>query len=231
MSKDTSRQRRLDPDRLVASALELADAEGLPAVTVRRLAQSHGVTPMALYRHFRDKDELLDALAAHLFASVVVPEPSDAPWPEQFRELLAAILAALSPHPNVAGLTLTRIFASDPGLALAERTLGLLAEAGFSAEQSAEVGSQVLCSLIAIVTPDPAGADTLDPEAREDRLRAKRLSLAALPPRRYPHVVAAADALVHCTSGQRDPELAVDLIVAGVRAVRPAVKPGRGRAG
>ncbi|MFC6017598.1 TetR/AcrR family transcriptional regulator [Plantactinospora solaniradicis] len=224
-SKDTGRQRRLDPDKIAESALAIADAEGLSTVTVRRLAQHHDVTPMALYRHFRDKDELLDAVAERLFAAVVLPEPSDAPWHEQMQDLLAAILAALSPHPNAAGLTLHRIFASEPGLTVAERALALLAEAGFSADQAAEIGSQVIGSLIAIVTPEPGTTENPDPEARDEQFRAKRAALAALSPRRYPHVVAAAETLVHCASGRRDHALAVHLIVAGVRAVRPTNSP------
>ncbi|WP_192772151.1 TetR/AcrR family transcriptional regulator [Plantactinospora soyae] len=231
MSKDTGRQRRLDPDKIAESALAIADAEGMSAVTLRRLAQHHDVTPMALYRHFRDKDELLDAVAERLLAAVVLPEPSDAPWHEQIRDLLAAILAALSPHPNAAGLTLHRIFASEPGLTLAERTFALLAEAGFSADQTAEIGSQMISSLIAIVAPDPATTENSDPEARDEQFRAKRAALAALSPRRYPHVVAAADTLVHCAAGQRDQVLAVHLIVAGIRAVRPADFPAATTAG
>ena len=54
---------RLSRETIVASAVALADAEGLEAVTIRRLAQEHGVTPMAMYWHFSDKDSLLDAPA------------------------------------------------------------------------------------------------------------------------------------------------------------------------
>ena len=68
---------RLSRDTIVAGAIELADAEGLDAVTIRRLAQDHDVTPMALYWHFKDKGELLDGIAERLFADVrgaAIPE-------------------------------------------------------------------------------------------------------------------------------------------------------------
>lgn len=129
MSKDTPQ--RLDPTAIVASALRIADAEGLSAITIRRLAQEHGVTPMALYRHFRDKGDLLDALAARLLADIRLPEPTTAPWDEQVRAILAACLAALRPHPTVAGLVPTRILLSEPGLILVERILALLHGAGY----------------------------------------------------------------------------------------------------
>src|SRR6185437_12949937 len=46
---------RLSRDTIVAGAVALADAEGLDAVTIRRIANDHQVTPMALYWHFKDK--------------------------------------------------------------------------------------------------------------------------------------------------------------------------------
>jgi hypothetical protein len=49
---------RLNREAIVTSAIALADAEGLDAVTIRRLAQDQAVTPMALYWHFRDKEKL-----------------------------------------------------------------------------------------------------------------------------------------------------------------------------
>jgi len=54
---------RLSREAIVVGAIALADAEGLDAVTIRRLAQEHGVTPMAMYWHFSDKDSLLDGLS------------------------------------------------------------------------------------------------------------------------------------------------------------------------
>ena len=71
ISKETAK--RLDPDKLAATALEIADAEGLDAVTIRRLAQLHDVTPMALYRHFSDKNDLLAAIGDRLLADIRLP--------------------------------------------------------------------------------------------------------------------------------------------------------------
>ena len=52
---------------IVARALDIADTEGLDAITVRRISQEFGVTPMALYWHVKNKDELLDAMGDALF--------------------------------------------------------------------------------------------------------------------------------------------------------------------
>ncbi|TDU89212.1 TetR family transcriptional regulator [Kribbella voronezhensis] len=217
ISKETAR--RLDPEKLAASALALADTEGLEAVTIRRLAQQHEVTPMALYRHFSDKDDLLAAIGDRMLADIVLPEPTDERWDVQLRAILTAFVAALRPHPKVAQLALFRILVTEPGLALAERTMELLTEAGFSVDDAAEVGRQSLCSLITLVTAEPGSAEVTDPIGREDALRAKRAALAALPPRRYPLITAAADVLVCPTSTDAYYDLGIDLAVAGICGV------------
>lgn len=217
----TTIHRGLDPDRLVDSALGVADADGLGAVTIRRLAQQHDVTPMALYRHFRDKEELLDAVADRLLGGIALPEPDDRPWHEQIRDVLAAFLAALRPHPNVAQLTLARILTSVPGLALAERTLALLDEAGYAPDQAARIGRQVLCALVSLVSNEPGAGQHGDPEARDDALHAEKANLAALPPRRFPRVAAAADALTSTDRQDDYYRLGLDLAVAGLRGVAP----------
>ena len=134
--------RRLDPEKVVDSALAIADDEGPAAVTFRRLAGQHEVTPMALYRHFKDKDDLLAALGDRLLADVVLPEPTDERWDKQLHKVLTAFVTALRGHPRLADLTLVRILASEPGLAMAERTMELLTEGGFSIDDAAEVGRQ-----------------------------------------------------------------------------------------
>ena len=121
---------RLSRDTIVAGAIALADAEGLDAVTIRRIANDHEVTPMALYWHFKDKGELLDGIAERLFADVRLPAPSPKPWPEQLRSVLEALSDALRPHPEVAGLVSDRVLSSEAGLTVAEHTLALAAARG-----------------------------------------------------------------------------------------------------
>ena len=211
--------RRLDPDKVVDSALALADVEGPASVTLRRLATQHSVTPMALYRHFKDKDDLLAALGDRLLADVVVPEPTGARWDEQLTEVLTAFVTALRAHPKLADLTLTRILVSEAGLAMSERIMELLTEGGFSIDDAAEVGRQSVCSLISLVTTDPITREVTDPVAREDSLRMKRAALAALSPRKYPLITAAADTLICPTSPDRYYALGIELVVAGICGV------------
>jgi AcrR family transcriptional regulator len=210
---------RLDPEKVVDTALRIADTEGPTAVTLRRLATLHGVTPMALYRHFKDKEDLLAAVGDRLLSNVVLPEPTDAPWDEQLHAVLTAFVTALRAHPRLADLTLARTLIAEPGLDLSERTLELLTAGGFSVEDAAQVGRQAFCALIALVTTDPLAREVSDPIAREDSLRRKRASLSALPPRRYPLVTAAADALICLDDRERYYSLGIELTVAGIRGV------------
>ncbi|MEV8376760.1 TetR/AcrR family transcriptional regulator [Kribbella sp. NPDC056861] len=211
--------KRLDPDQLATSALAIADAEGLEALTIRRLAQAHDVTPMALYRHFSDKDDLLAAVGDRILADIDLPAPTEEPWETQLRAVLTAFTEALRPHPKTAGLTLFRILVSPPGLAMAERTMELLTQGGFSTDNAAEVGRQSICSLITLVTTEPGANEDIDPTTREDALRAKRAALSALSPHRYPLITAAADTLICPTSADQYYALGLDLVVAGIRGV------------
>ena len=56
-------------DRIFAAARDLFDAEGLGGLSMRRIADAVGITPMAIYRHYADKDALIDALMLDGFAA------------------------------------------------------------------------------------------------------------------------------------------------------------------
>jgi AcrR family transcriptional regulator len=214
---------RLSRERIVECALALADAEGLEAVTIRRLAQDQGVTPMALYWHFKDKELLLDGIAERLMSEVVLPpdEPGERSWDERFRDVLLAVLTVLRAHPAVADLIQTRIMRSTAGLNITERALGLLRGAGFTPEQSAQVAGHALTSIMLLVTTQPGALVGEEAEARAERLRTKKAMFQTLSPQRYPNVLASADGFTECGSEPAYFELGLDLFMAGVRGVAP----------
>src|SRR5262249_40756768 len=133
---------------ITGAAIALADSDGLEAVTIRRLAELLDVTPMALYRYFEDKDALLDGIAEGLIADVELPALTKSPWKDQLHVVLEAVLAALRPHPTLAGLVPTRILDSEPGRVIAERTLELLRRAGLPGDTAAEMSGYLLSALI-----------------------------------------------------------------------------------
>jgi AcrR family transcriptional regulator len=213
-----SAQKRLHTDDLVTTALAVTDTEGLDAVTIRRLAQHHGVTPMALYRHFPDKDGLLEAIADHLLAQVRPPAPDDRPWHEQLRDVLTALLDAIRPHPNAAPLLFTRMLASPPALAVTERFLALLTEGGLTHEEAVDTACQTLACLVSLVIADPARTHGPTREAREEAIRAKKALLLTLSPHHYPHIVASADAFATYAARDAYYHRGIDLIVKGIHA-------------
>lgn len=82
----------------MAAALDLADAEGLDAVSMRRLAGELGVGAMSLYSHVAGKDELLELMADRIFAEFLAPElPAD--WREALRTIARRTRTAMLHHP------------------------------------------------------------------------------------------------------------------------------------
>jgi TetR/AcrR family transcriptional regulator, tetracycline repressor protein len=211
---------RLNREAIVTNAITLADAEGLDAVTIRRLARDQAVTPMALYWHFRDKERLFCGIAERLFDSVILPAPAG-DWVDQLRDLLHAFLGAIRPHAPVAGLVLGRALASEAGLNLAEHLLGVLRSAVFPPEQASDVGSYLLSAITTLVTTQPGPARVWEPETRDAAIRTKRANLSSLDPRRFPNVIVSADALASRASEESHYSLGVELLVQGVRGIQP----------
>jgi len=215
---------RLSRDTVVAAALTLADSEGLDAVTIRRLATDLGVTPMALYWHFKDKERLLDGVAERVLGELDLPADTPAaPWDEQLRGVLAALLLVLRAHPAVTDVVKSRILLSEAGLELTERVLGILRTAGFSVDQAAQVAVQALINLVGLVATEPGMPLAEESEDdHEQRLRTKKAQLLTLSPKRYPHVVEAAEPLTACTSSDDYFTVGLDALMHGLRGVLSA---------
>jgi AcrR family transcriptional regulator len=119
----------------VRTALVLLDEVGLDGLTVRRLADALGVQNPALYWHFKNKQELLDRMAATMLhdAFGALEEPVDLPWPEWLMALARAFRQAMLSHRDGARvLASADLVKADllPGL---DRSLRVLLDAGFTA--------------------------------------------------------------------------------------------------
>jgi TetR/AcrR family transcriptional regulator, tetracycline repressor protein len=97
---------RLTKRAVVERALALGDAEGLEALTIRRIATELGVTPMALYWHFRNKEELFAGLGDQIWSELDTDVDESAPWDSQLRGLLESLLHVLRSHPCASQLIL-----------------------------------------------------------------------------------------------------------------------------
>src|SRR5579864_4001630 len=95
---------RLSKGAVIDRALKLADTDGLEALTIRRLAADLGVTPMALYWHFRSKEELLAGLAEAIWGEIEVKVDPGLSWSDQLRSGLESLVSVLRAHPCAARL-------------------------------------------------------------------------------------------------------------------------------
>lgn len=129
----TARDGRLSKQGIVAAAVDMADRDGLAALSMRRLAQHLGVDAMSIYYHVRDKETLLgemaDAVVAEIDAGAV---PPDGPWPERLRALIMAARAAMVRRPWAAQVLQGRDAPTPATMAHLERMLAIMRGGGCS---------------------------------------------------------------------------------------------------
>ncbi len=123
------RQAIISRDAILGATLTLADERGLDAVSMRAVAARLGVTPMALYHHVRDKDDLLDGLVERLVTELELPDASLAPE-ERLRELANGMRTVAARHPDTFLMFLRRPVATPEALALRESVYDALRDAG-----------------------------------------------------------------------------------------------------
>ena len=215
---------RLSKSAVVSRALELADRGGVDSLTIRRLATELGVTPMALYWHFRSKEELLAALSDHIWSAVDLAVDQSAPWPDQLRAIMESLVGVLRAHPSGAQLVLSHKKESDGSMRAAEIALGLLRGAGFDPEQASEITRGGMWTAITLVMSEPGFEPDvkagLDDAERAELQRRKQVQMALLPADKFPHLVECAvpftkvDSELHYRFG-------IDLFIAGVKALAP----------
>jgi TetR/AcrR family tetracycline transcriptional repressor len=210
---------KLTRDAVVDRALALADASGLDKLTIRKLATELGVTPMALYWHFRGKEELLEGLAERIWTEVDLTVDRSAPWPDQVRRLLESLLAVLRAHSSApAVLVRCEKWEVESAMDAVETALDVLRTAGFSPQDASAITKSALWTSITLVMSEP-GADYLDPAERAEALRQKQVRMATLPVAKYPRVVESAGPM----SAYLDPEMhyrfGVEMFMAGVTAL------------
>ncbi|HEX6339001.1 MAG TPA: TetR/AcrR family transcriptional regulator C-terminal domain-containing protein [Jiangellaceae bacterium] len=107
-------QSRRSTGEVVGSAIALADAEGMDAVTIRAVAESLSMSPMSVYTHVNSRDDLLVLMADAAHASAPRPRLGRASWRTRVRRVAESNLALLRAHPWLLHLTDDRV-ALGPG--------------------------------------------------------------------------------------------------------------------
>lgn len=221
-----SERTRLSRSAVVDRALRLADAEGVDALTIRRLAQELGVTPMALYWHFRNKDELITGLSDRIWSEIRSDIDPAAHWSDQLRYLLESLVGVLRIHASASALLVSGDKLGRSHWQVTEVALDVLASAGFDPVHAAEIARSALWAALSLVMSEPGYEPSLSEEERAELQRRKHIELASLPPDRYPRLVQAAAPLTGCDV-EFHYQFGVDLFIAGVRALAPGgLAPG-----
>src|SRR5215471_5125358 len=175
---------RLSKKAVVDRALALADANGLDGLTIRRLAEDLGVTPMALYWHFRSKEELLAGLADQVWAEMNMKVDAAQPWSQQLQGLLESLIRVLRAHPCASQLLLETEKQSEAFMQATEVTLEVLRSAGFDPRHASEVARNAMWTGIMLVMSEPGTHPGKSDEDRAEHQRLALLRLATLPPGR-----------------------------------------------
>jgi AcrR family transcriptional regulator len=121
---------RLTRGRVLSAAIIQADAVGLDALTMRTLAESLEVAPMALYRHVASKDDLIDAMIDVVFGEIGLPS-GGAGWKTAMRQRAISLRDVLARHRWAIGLMESRRHPGPANLRHHDAVIGKLRAAGF----------------------------------------------------------------------------------------------------
>lgn len=205
-------RRPLSRDIVLSAALKLVDAEGLEALSMRRLGKELGVEAMSLYNHVPSKSALLDGLIEQAIARLEPPDP-DKEWPEQVRQMAHSYRAMANRHPHIVQLIAARPFNTPNALEPLERALALFRGAGFDEPSSLHAFRTVASFATGYTLAETEGffgehvpSDTSEVLRPED-----------LDPERFPHLVQLLPTIARCDHNDEF-DYALDVIIEGLRS-------------
>jgi TetR/AcrR family transcriptional regulator, tetracycline repressor protein len=200
MSAPASRPRRgprraLTEDEILDAALSLLDDGGPDAASVRGIAERVGVAPNAVYTYFSDKAAVMKALVERLLGEVDhdVFADRERPWRERVEALALELRERLTAHPGAVGLTVGGRLGGPNALALNERLLRLLADAGLDPADASRASYLLLVYIFGSLAREVADAQRggpLPPES--ERVATRAAGFSAIPADQFPLSAAAA---------------------------------------
>lgn len=208
----------LTRERLLAAALAMIDADGVEALSMRRLGHAVDRDPMRLYRFARSKSALLDAVAELVLTELRIPEVAEEEWPDALRTVARRYRRIALAHPRVVPLLVTRPLATPLGLRPAgtlrslEVLLELFVTAGF--DQRAALHAYRL--FIGFVHGHLLNEvqELIERPDEDDALL--RLGLHHLPLAQFPRIRGLATVLT-TYDGRVELEMGLDIVIDGIR--------------
>jgi AcrR family transcriptional regulator len=126
---------RLNTDRVLRAAIDIADKRGIESLTMRKLAQKLGVEAMTVYYYFAKKDDIVDGILDLVVSEIEVPAKGG-DWRAALRQSAISAHKVLLRHPWACSLMMSPARIRPARLRYMESLLGRLREAGFSAEMT-----------------------------------------------------------------------------------------------
>lgn len=213
------KRRSLDQAQIVRAALELLDEVGLEDLTMRRVAERLGVKAASLYRHVRNKDELLVLLGDQISGEIPLV-PRSGSWQEQLRAMARNVRRGLLAHRDAATLLAITPPFGPRRLRHIESVLRTLREAGLTAADAASAAYH--CNnFVTEFAADEARFESFAAatgSSRRKMFEQARRHFKSLPAGEYPTLVALAD---HLAKDDADAlfEFGLDVWMRGLEAL------------
>jgi AcrR family transcriptional regulator len=208
-TRDRPAKAPLSEEAIVNAALAILRAEGLEAVSMRRVAAALDTGAGSLYVYVDGRDGLLEAMFDRIIAAVKLETPDPSRWRAQLHDLLGRLRAELVTHPGMAAATMVDPPRTEVALRLLENLLGILLAGGLDAQDAAWAAD----ILAAQVTYAAIEAELrTDPSALAAEITA---NFARLPADDFPLITAHAAQLVAGDAGERF-RFAIDVVIDGV---------------
>jgi AcrR family transcriptional regulator len=206
----------LSQDLLIDTALGVLRAEGLDAVSMRRVAQELDTGPASLYAHVSNKEELLELMLDRVAAEIRLPEPDPARWQEQIKEIAREMRRVWTAYSDISRFSLGNIPTGANQLAVAETMLGLMRAGGVPDQVAAWFVDRMALYVDADAFEGSMYVSRIkegwDPETYFAQIRDY---FAGLPAARFPTIVSMVDTLMSGGDEERF-EFGLDVIVRGL---------------
>jgi AcrR family transcriptional regulator len=200
----------LSRDRIRAAALAIIDRDGLPGLSMRRLAAELSVQAPSLYSHFATKDELLDDVCDHIMAAVDVSDFAGEDWQKGVRTWARSYRAALGAHPNIVPFLASGPARRDAALRVADAVHGGLVGAGWPPRYATMIGASTKYLVLGAAIGSFSRGFEDDVQVYLDR---------------YPNLNQAHRLAAHADEIDRDSfELALDSFLAGLSTLLTTVR-------
>jgi AcrR family transcriptional regulator len=202
---------------IIEAALAVSERKGLGALSFQALGAELGAHPTAIYRHFRDKDELVLAVVDGLYAEMLAElAPSSEDWAADLRTLATTMHDVFVRHPAVAQIAAARTSRREHEFELVEQTISCFRRSGMTDADAARY-YRIFSDLVLGYSAIDAALAALDPKLREADLRAWQVEYRTLPPAEFPNLTAVTSH-IPAIDDPSNFRTAVDLMIEAIRA-------------